>query len=62
MLKHHGNAKLLGLLRILDIDGLPVKLNHSRIRLHHTKYDFHQGGFTSPVFTQDSMYFTGLNS
>ena len=36
----------------MNSDGLPVKLNRSRIGLHGTVNNFHQGGFASAVFAE----------
>ena len=61
VLKHHGNAQVACLLRVVDVYALTVDAYHASVRAHSAVDDFHQRGLASAVLAQQGVDFTGAH-
>jgi hypothetical protein len=61
MLVDHANAHFNGVQGRAEFDLLAVNENLAFVGLILTKEDFHQGGFTGTVFTQNSVNLANLD-
>ena len=55
VLMHHAYAQCVGVVRVVDLDLLPVFLDNTLFRLVQAEQHTHQGGFTGAVFAQQGM-------
>ena len=55
VLMHHADAKRVGVIRVVDLDLLPVFLDNTLFRLVQAEQHTHQGGFAGAVFAQQGM-------
>ena len=55
VLVHHADAQRVGVVRVFDMDYLPVFADFALFRLIHAKEHAHQGGFARAVFAQQRV-------
>ena len=55
LLMYHGQSSVKGFIRIVDLHFFSIQIYLTFIHMINTKETFHQGGFTSAVFSHQCM-------